>query len=165
MKTLKMVRDGLTRLQLGFSLILLTLMTLSIIYQVFSRQVLGTAPAWTEQLSKLLFVWVSFMGIAYGFKAKLHIGVGLFVGMLPEKLQDVFDYIAKGLIILFGVVLVYYGMEFTILMNNSTIPGLGITSSVLYAAIPVTGFFVLLYGVELLFKKGLHEKYDDVSEE
>ncbi|MFC0557543.1 TRAP transporter small permease [Halalkalibacter alkalisediminis] len=165
MKTLKMLRDTLVRLQLLFSLTLLTIMTITIIYQVFSRQILGTTPAWSEQLSKLLFVWVSFMGIAYGFKAKLHIGVGLFVGMLPEKIQDVFDYIAKILIILFGLVLIYYGTEFTILMHESSMPGLGIPSSVLYAAIPVTGIFVLLFGIELMFKKGLHEKYDDISEE
>ncbi|WP_332633501.1 TRAP transporter small permease [Halalkalibacter flavus] len=165
MKTLKWIRDGLARLQLFFSLTLLTVMTLTIIYQVFSRQLLGTTPAWSEQFSKLLFVWVSFMGIAYGFRAKLHIGVGLFVGMLPEKVQDVFDYIAKILIIMFGIVLIYYGFEFTILMNNSSMPGLGVPSSVLYAAIPVSGFFVLVYGIELLFKKGLHEKYEDISEE
>ena len=46
-------------------------------------------------------------------------------------------------------------------MGNSTMAGTGLPSSALYAAIPVTGFFVLLYGIELLFVKGLHQEYND----
>lgn len=164
MKTLKMIKYVFDRILLVTSLTILTIMVLVIIYQVFSRQLLGTTPAWTEALSRLLFVWVGFLGIAYGFKEKLHIGVGLVVNLFPKKIQHVFDYFAKVLIIGFGVIMIYYGWQFTQLMSGSTIAGLGLTSSYLYAAIPVTGFFVTVYGIELLFIKGLHQNYDDVSE-
>ncbi|WP_059104634.1 TRAP transporter small permease [Shouchella shacheensis] len=165
MRTLKMTKKVLDRLFLVISLALLTVMVVVIIYQVFSRQILGTTPSWTEELSRLLFVWVSFLGIAYGFKEKLHIGVGLFVNMFPERVQDVFDYVAKVLVIGFGVIMMYFGWQFTVLTSGSTMPGLGLPSSLLYGIIPVTGFFVLLNGIELFFKKGMHQKYDDVIEE
>ncbi|MBP1968590.1 TRAP-type C4-dicarboxylate transport system permease small subunit [Virgibacillus natechei] len=165
MKALKMTKNALDRLLLVSSLIILVVMVLVILYQVFSRQILGTAPAWTEELSRLLFVWVSFFGIAYGFKEKLHIGVGLVVNMFPEKVQDIFDYLAKALVIAFGMILIYYGWQFTVLTSSSTMPAIGWPSSVLYACMPIAGVFVTLNGIELLFRKGMHQELDDVSEE
>ncbi|WP_173917587.1 TRAP transporter small permease [Halobacillus sp. Marseille-Q1614] len=164
MKKLKMVKRGLDRILLISSLTLLAVMVVVIIVQVFSRQLFSYTPSWSEELSRVLFVWVSFLGIAYGFKEKLHIGVGLIVNMLPDKIQTLFDYIAKTIVIILGVFMVYYGWLFTTLMGRSTLPGLGLPSSVLYASIPVTGVFVTLYGIELLFRKGMHQDFDGAAE-
>ncbi|MDQ0256700.1 TRAP-type C4-dicarboxylate transport system permease small subunit [Evansella vedderi] len=165
MKVVKMIKTGLDRILLVSSLTLLTAMVVVIIYQVFSRQVLGTAPAWSEEVSRLLFVWVSFLGIAYGFKEKVHIGVGLVVNKLPEKVQDAFDYFAKILVIGFGILMIHYGWQFTVLTSTSTMPGTGMPSSMLYVVIPIAGAFVTFNGIELLFRKGMHQKLDDVIEE
>ncbi|MGJ9460350.1 TRAP transporter small permease [Oceanobacillus sp. CF4.6] len=164
MKAFKTITDVLNRILLVFSLTVLAMMVIIIIYQVFARQILQAAPAWTEEISRLLFVWVSFLGVAYGFKEKLHIAVGLVVNALPDKVQDIFDYFAKILIIGFGVILIYYGWQFTILTGNSTMPATGLPSSALYVIIPVSGFFVVLNGIDLLLKKGLHQELEDVSE-
>lgn len=165
MKILKLIKSGLDRLLLLSSLTMLTVMVIVIIVQVFSRQIFSYTPSWSEELSRVLFVWISFLGIAYGFKEKLHIGVGLFVNMMPEKVQTFFDYLAKILVIGFGVLMIYYGWMFTTLMGRSTLPGLGVPSSVLYASIPITGVFVTLYGIELLFRKGMHQTFDDIIDE
>ncbi len=164
MKILKTVKTFLDRLLLGTALTMLLAMVIIIIVQVFSRQVLSFTPSWSEEVSKLLFVWVSFLGIAYGFKEKLHIALGIVVNMLPENVQHAFDYFSKVLIIGFGLIMIYYGWQFTVLMGNSSMPGTGWPSSVLYAAIPVSGLFVTFYGIEMLFKKGLHQDLNDVSE-
>ncbi|AOV08600.1 TRAP transporter small permease [Sporosarcina ureilytica] len=161
MKILRMGKDVLDRLLVFASLTALLAMILIIIYQVFSRQILHYTPSWAEELSMILFVWVSFLGIAYGFRQKLHIGVSFLVNLFPEKVQDMCDLFAKILVIFFGGVLVYYGWKFTILMGNSTMAGTGLPSSVLYAAMPTAGIFTLLYGIELLFVKGLHQEYND----
>ncbi|WP_170140666.1 TRAP transporter small permease [Oceanobacillus arenosus] len=163
MKVLKTTKMILDRLLLLLALIALAAMLIVIIYQVFSRQFFSSTPSWSEELSRLLFVWVSFLGIAYGFKEKLHIALGLFVNMLPKKVQDIFDYFAKALVIFFGVIMIYYGWNFTTLMSNNIMPGTGLPSSALYIVIPISGFYVTLYGIELLFKKGMHQEYD-VSE-
>lgn len=158
LKITKKILDGFL---LYISLSMLTLMVIVIIIQVFSRQFFNYTPSWSEELSRMLFVWIAFFGIAYGIKEKLHIGVTFFVNMLPDRIQDVFDYFAKVLVIGFGFLLIYYGWEFTILMSNSTLPGLNVPSSVLYAILPISGFYVLLNGVNLLFEKGMHQKYND----
>ncbi|WP_431803764.1 TRAP transporter small permease [Halobacillus andaensis] len=164
MNLLKMLKRSLDRVLLVTALTLLAVMVLIIVVQVFSRQIFSYTPSWSEELSRVLFVWVSFLGIAYGFKEKLHIGVGLVVNMLPEQVQKGFDYLAKVIVIGLGIFMIYFGWQFTMLMGASTLPGLGLPSSVLYASIPVTGIFVTLYGIELLFKKGMHRNFDGVTE-
>lgn len=161
MKILKVIKDALDRLLVFASLTALLAMIVIIIYQVFSRQLFQTTPSWAEELSLLLFVWTSFLGVAYGFKQKLHIGVSFLVDAFPEKLQDACDIFAKILILLFGFILLYYGWKFTLLMGGSTMAGTGLPSSALYACLPVAGFYILLYGIELLFTKGLHQEYND----
>lgn len=161
MKVFKAIKDFLDRLLVFLSLSALLVMIVIILYQVFSRQVLQSTPSWAEELSLLLFVWVSFLGIAYGFRKKLHIGVGFLVGMFPKNLQNLCDLFAKVLVLFFGGVLTFYGWKFTVLMNNSTMAGTGLPSSALYAAMPITGIYILLYGIELLFVQGMHQEYND----
>ncbi|MBS4210614.1 TRAP transporter small permease [Bacillus sp. FJAT-50079] len=160
MEALKKIKSAIDKCLLVFSLTLLTAMVLIIIYQVFSRQVFHYTPSWSEELSRVLFVWVSFLGIAYGFKEKLHIAVGLVVDRMPEKIQDTIDFITKLIIVAYGLVLLVYGWKFTVIMGYSTLPGLKMPSSYLYAIIPITGFFITINGIELLFKKGLHQNFD-----
>ena len=161
MKVLKLIKNALDRLLVFASLTALLAMIVIILYQVFSRQLFHSTPSWAEELSMLLFVWTSFLGVAYGFRQKLHIGVSFLVDLFPSKVQDAMDILGKLLILFFGFVLTYYGWQFTVLMGGSTMAGTGLPSSALYAALPVTGVFVLLYGVELLFVKGLHQEYND----
>jgi TRAP-type transport system small permease protein len=164
MEILKGIKKFLDKLLIVTALTMLAVMVIMILVQVFSRQLFSYTPSWSEELSKVLFVWVSFLGIAYGFKEKLHIGLGLFMNMMPKAIQHTVDYIAKILVIGFGIFMVIYGYQFMMLMGMSTMPGSGLPSSVLYAAIPVAGFFVLLYGIELLFIKGMHQEFNDAAE-
>jgi len=165
MKVLNLIKKGLDRLLLFTSITMLTVMVTVIIVQVFSRQIFSYTPSWSEELSRVLFVWVSFLGICYGFKEKLHIGVGLVVNLMPEKVQDAFDLFSKVLVIILGFIMIYYGWQFTSLMHQNSMPGLRVPSSFLYVVIPITGFYIVIYGIELLFKKGMHQTFDELSEE
>src|SRR5690625_725515 len=142
MKVLSMIKKGLDRLLLLSSLTMLTVMIIVIIVQVFSRQIFSYTPSWSEELSRVLFVWVSFLGISYGFKEKLHIGVGLVVNMMPEKVQDAFDLFSKLLVIGFGIIMVYYGWHFKTLLHHNTMPCMRIYSHILAAAHPIPSYYI-----------------------
>ncbi|KAB8126036.1 TRAP transporter small permease [Gracilibacillus oryzae] len=161
MKALKKAKQLMDQLLLVISITLISIMVLVILYQIFTRTFLSFTPAWSEELARVLFVWISLFGIAYGFKEKLHISVGLLVKKFNEKTQNLIEFLTKLLIISFGVVLIYFGTEFMLLMNYSSLAGLGISSSYLYAAIPVAGIFITINGIELLFVKGLHQEFDE----
>lgn len=165
MKFARKIKSFLDQLLLIASILFLVVMVAVIILQVFSRGIFNFTPSWSEELSRLLFVWISFLGIAYGFKEKLHIALGLFVEKFPESVKNILDFATKIIVIALGIIMFIYGWKFTALMGQSTMPGLGVPSGVLYAAIPVTGFFITMYGIELLFKKGMHQELHDGGEE
>ncbi|MEI3607669.1 TRAP transporter small permease [Pseudogracilibacillus sp. SE30717A] len=163
MNALKSINDFLNKILLVTALTMLGAMVVIIIVQVFSRQIFNYTPSWSEEVSKLLFVWVAFLGIAYGFRERLHIALGLVIDRLSEKLQTVFDVFSKILILGLSIAMLYYGLRFTMLMGSSTMPGTGLPSSVLYAAIPVSGFFLFIYAINLFFEKGLHASLEDTE--
>jgi TRAP-type C4-dicarboxylate transport system permease small subunit len=165
MDHIKKIKKGLDRGVDFIAVIFIAVITIIVSAQVFTRYFFSYTPRWSEEVSLLLFIWIGFLGIAVGFREKLHIGVGLFVGMMPEKVQTFCDYIAKILVIAVSVVFIYYGYNFTVLMGSSTMPGTGLPNSVQYVVIPITGVIMLVYGIELLFKKGMHQDFNDGNEE
>ena len=140
-------------------------MTLIILYQIFTRNVLDFTPRWSEEVALLLLIWVSFIGIAIGFRDKLHIGVGVFVGLMPKKVQNYVDLLTKVLVVAMSIVFIYYGFKFTSIMNGSLMAGTGLPQSILYGAIPVSGILTLIYGIELFFKDTIHEDFDEDAKE
>ena len=48
-----------------FMVISLILMTVFMGIQVFSRYVLGSAPSWSEEITRYLFVWSGFLSVSY----------------------------------------------------------------------------------------------------
>ena len=56
--------------------------------QVFCRYVLNNSLSWSEELTKYLFVWMTFLGGALCLRDKIHIGVDYFVSFLPKYFRN-----------------------------------------------------------------------------
>ena len=134
-------------LGLGF----LAIMILIVSWQVFSRYVLNTTPFWSEEITLILMVWVGFIGIAVGFRERLHISIEVLVRRFPESLQAWIEKSILVLILAFGLYLLVQGWQFTRLANLSTLPSTQLPSSVLYAIMPVAGLMISVYAVLNLF--------------
>lgn len=129
----------------------LTIMVLIVTYQVVTRYVLNSTPAWAESTALLFLVWFSFIGIAIGFREKLHISIGFVYDMFSSKVQRMIDIATTLLIVTIGALFLKEGIEFCLLMAGSTIPGTQVSSSVLYAAIPTSGALIIIFGIERLY--------------
>ena len=57
--------------------------------QVFMRYVLNSSIGWTDEVSRLTFVWSIFLAIPLGIKAGVHIGMEIMTARMPKKVQDV----------------------------------------------------------------------------
>jgi TRAP-type C4-dicarboxylate transport system permease small subunit len=58
-------------------------MLVAVIVQVVSR-LAGASLPWTEELSRLLFIWTAFLGMAVGFRRLEHPRITLLVDRLPR---------------------------------------------------------------------------------
>ena len=61
------VKRGMTKLLAAIATLLLSIMTLLVLYQVFTRYVLNSPAAFTEELVRYFLIWTVFIGSANAF--------------------------------------------------------------------------------------------------
>lgn len=79
--------------------------------QVFFRYVLNDALGWSAELTKIVFVWMTFLGSAVAVQRKKHMRIDTIVGLLPEKTRIYIDIAVYILVAVFLIALSYYGIE------------------------------------------------------
>ena len=68
---LSLIKKWMTRLLAGIATVLLSIMTLLVLYQVFTRYILNSPAAFTEELVRYFLIWTSFIGAFFYFLSKL----------------------------------------------------------------------------------------------
>lgn len=128
-----------------FLVILLGVMASLSFYQVVMRYVFNNASSWSEELVRFLFIWCSFIGAAIGVKEHIHIGVDIFVKLLPKKIVNLTEVLVNLGIMFFSGYMVYYGWSVVMVTRRQLSPALRIPMSWVYLSIPAMGVLLLLY--------------------
>ena len=129
------------------------LLTLDVLWGVFSRYALGHQSRWTEELAIYLLVWVSLIGASITYRERGHLGVDYFVGKLDPGAQRLAAVAADAAVLAFAVFALIYGGGVLITKTLSTgqvSPALGVQMGYLYLAAPISGVFFALFSVEHL---------------
>ena len=71
------VKKWMTFLLSRIATILLSVMTFLVLYQVFTRYVLNSPAAFTEELVRYSLIWTGFIGAAYAFSTREHMSLVL----------------------------------------------------------------------------------------
>ena len=128
--------------------LLFTVLVATVVWQVFSRQVLDSPSAWTSELAQYLFVWLGLFGAALVFAERGHIAVDFLVRKFParvEKLTAVFVQVA--ILAFAGLILVWGGYRVSEQSWNQALSGLPVTIGPLYLVMPITGIIIIFYAV------------------
>jgi len=115
---------------------------------VWWRYVMNAPIAWTEQVSNMLFVWTVFLGSAVLYREKLHIGVDMFVKMLPARFSGVAFWAIETANLVFIVVLFVYGLKLSLDVLPQTYGALALSPPVDFFAARVACGLMILYCVE-----------------
>ena len=75
--TLTKIKKGMNFLLSRIAAVLLSTMTLLVLYQVFTRYVLNSPAAFTEEIVRYLLIWTGFIGAAYAFSTRQHMALVL----------------------------------------------------------------------------------------
>lgn len=133
----------------------LLVMSVVVFLQVVCRYVLHSSLPWSEELSRYLLVWTSFIGGAYGVKLGAHIGVEAFALLLPKKAQKALAIIVDVCCLALCVLILTQGVSIvsTQLSKGQLSPAMRIPMGYMYAAIPVgMAFFCIRYVQQILTK-------------
>jgi TRAP-type C4-dicarboxylate transport system permease small subunit len=82
--------------------------------QVFNRFILQRSVSWSEELSRISFVWMVFAAISYAAMLDKQIRVTFIVMIFPPKVQKILLTIADAIcLVLYGVI-VYQGILYVL---------------------------------------------------
>ncbi len=111
----------------GCLLVAVLAMVVAIGVQVISR-VLNHSEPWTEELSRFLFIWTAFLGMATGFRTGEHPRVDVFVMMLPARVYRSLRFLTPVCALIFFGIAGWYGSTLLLQQLNfgETSPAMGI---------------------------------------
>ena len=114
--------------------------------QVVSRYLFNSPISWTEEMARLLFIWISFMGAFLALKTKGHIAVETLLHSLFKPAARVYvTAIADFLILYFCIYLAYMGGVMMQKTATDLTPVMMIPFSYLYFAIALSGTLMAVY--------------------
>lgn len=144
------MKDALKRIDkainglLGIAVIaMLAVMSAVVFAQVVFRLVHASIP-WSEELSKYLLIWCTFLGSALGVRKGSLVGLELLFMILPKKaikpLTAVINLAAAVLLVFLMVI----GFRTAAQVWAQTTPILKMPMGLMYASIPVGALFMLI---------------------
>ena len=149
------LRGGLVRGLEIFLVLSFAVLTVDVLWGVFSRYVLGAQSRWTEELAIYLLVWISLLGAAVTYGERGHLGVDYFVGKMVPEAQRAAAFAVELLVAFFAVFALMMGGWVLItktLESGQVSPALDVPMGYLYFSAPVSGFFFLLFAIEHLIE-------------
>lgn len=155
MNILKIIESILDKLDVVFkylTALILGSMTILIFIQVLFRYILNSPLAWSEELAKYLFIWMTFIAGYVGARQNKHIGVEAVQKALPPFAGKCLKSFCHGLCGVFFGAVVYYIIFFWGKLTVQKSPALGIPLSVVYLGMLIGCLFMAIWYILLAIK-------------
>ena len=125
--------------------VLLTFMTVLVLIQVFSRYILNSPVAFTEELVRYSLIWTGFIGAAYAFSTREHMSLTLIRDKFTGKAHTALLVVIDGLILLMAIfVFTIGGFKLAVSASREFSALLGIPRSLVYSIAPISGIFIII---------------------
>ena len=139
--------------------VLLTFMTVLVLIQVFSRYILNSPVAFTEELVRYSLIWTGFIGAAYAFSTREHMSLTLIRDKFTGKAHTALLVVIDGLILLMAIfVFTIGGFKLAVSASREFSALLGIPRSLVYSIAPISGVFIVLAQIINIYEDITGEK-------
>lgn len=140
------VKERLDTLLRWIIVALFALLVALVVWQVFSRQVVGEPATWTDEGARMAFVWLGLFASALVFGERGHIAVEYLARRLPAPIERGLSVGVQVTVMVFALVICVWG-GWAAARNAWTqeLSALPFTYGQMYLALPVSGALVLFY--------------------
>ena len=124
---------ALEKLEQYVAVILFNVILFSLFWQAVSRKI-GSPSAWTDETSRLLFVWMGVLGCHLAQRENIHVRIDAILLSLPKKFQLFIEAFIN--VVMIGLLSMVFYYTISIVQRKSYTPlvTLGISESWLYGA-------------------------------
>ncbi|MBY6028440.1 TRAP transporter small permease [Halomonas sp. DP8Y7-1] len=113
-------------------------------YQVLTRFVFDAPSTWSEVMARSTMIWCVFLGAAATFRGGYMMAVEVIYKLVPAPALKVLESVIALCCMIVLAILVIYGYQMTLRVQNQMLSGVGISIAWIYAAIPIGAAFSLL---------------------
>ncbi len=135
--------------------IIMGVMVINVLWQVFSRYILGDPSYFTDELARYLLIWLGLLGAAYVSGRNMHVAIDVFSTNSSDATKRKLAVTINLIIILFALMALVAGgirlVYITYVLDQHS-PALQIPLSVVYLIIPVSGMLIVYYKTADIFK-------------
>jgi len=131
-------------------IVILAVMTLSVLWQVFSRYVLQNPSNWTDELVRFLFMWLGLLGAAYITGRRMHLAIDILPSRSNEKNQKKLNILIYSLVAAFSLFVMVVGgirLVYITLTLNQISPTLEVPLGYVYLVVPISGILIIYYSI------------------
>lgn len=137
-----------------FAALAVVVMTLLVFFQVANRYIIGWIVPWTEEVSRILFIWITFVGAYIALKANSHIAVSTFFMRFTPKNRERISNILIFLIFYFIGYLFWLSLKVIPATIGTTTPVLEISYLYIHLSFPIFMGLMFLYLIGRIFQMG-----------
>lgn len=142
------IRGAINKIVEMFSVVLIIVMVLLVLWQVFARYVLNSPSSFSETLTRYLFVWLVIVTATYAFGSRDHMRIEALLNVFHGKARRCLNIVIELLTMVFAILIMTFGGSIITRMQMVQLDSsLHIPMGVVYAIIPVCGVIMIFYCV------------------
>jgi len=153
--TMEKLTHALDKALSVFLMALMSLMVLTVTWQVVSRFILKAPSSYTEELARFLLIWIGLLGASYALRTKAHLGIDI----LPKYLSGSKQKLLLGFIYLLVMAFAFFVMvvggfrlvDLTFTLDQTS-AAMGIRMGYVYLVLPVSGVIMMFYSLVALLE-------------
>jgi TRAP-type C4-dicarboxylate transport system permease small subunit len=159
-KAIKKASDFVDKISCGLLILTMVGMVFFTSIQIIAR-VFFDALTWSEEVTRYLLVWSTFIGAGCVYKRGGHINVSFIQDKFKGKANNYVKILVHLICIAFFIIAVYYGVLYMMKQGAQSSPALGIRMNLMYMSIPLGCGVMLLHALnavsEILVAKEVAE--------
>lgn len=152
MKRLRATVDRLLEILL---VSLMSVMVLNVLWQVFTRFVVGRPSSYTEELARYLLIWVGLVGASYAVSRRMHLSIDLITERLKGEWKKASQLFIAAAIFLFALLVLVAGgirLVYITLALEQTSAALQVKLGYVYLALPISGVLIMFFSLMTIWE-------------
>ncbi len=157
MNGLRIVDDAAAALEDQFLWLSHAVIAVLVVVAVVFRYFIGDPLIWTEEVIVTLFAWMLFVGLASGFRERMHLRIDALLILLPLGARRGMGAVAMAATMITLLALAWFGIDQAISLVDTQTPMMRISAAWGVTALPVGALLSCLHIVRHAVDHGLAE--------
>ncbi|MFZ1750421.1 MAG: TRAP transporter small permease [Saprospiraceae bacterium] len=131
-----------------FLIVIFTLLVIDVVWQVFSRYVIGQSNSFTEEFARFALIWLSVLGAAYLHGKREHLSMDYLVNKLDEGQKAQRLNRIDIIVMIFAIIVMVIGganLVYTTLYLGQVSPAMHVPLGYIYSIVPFSGLLIVFY--------------------